>query len=52
MTTIKELSNLKGRRALITGATGGLGKVMADTSAELGEAMKNLNFKDNIIKVT
>ena len=36
MTTIKELSNLKGRRALITGAMGGLGKVMADTLAELG----------------
>ncbi len=36
MTTISELSNLKGRRALITGATGGLGKVMADTLAELG----------------
>lgn len=36
MTTIKELSNLKSRRALITGATGGLGKVMADTLAELG----------------
>jgi NAD(P)-dependent dehydrogenase (short-subunit alcohol dehydrogenase family) len=36
MTTIKELSNLRGRRALITGATGGLGKVMADTLAELG----------------
>jgi len=28
--------NLKGRRALITGATGGIGKVMADTLAELG----------------
>jgi NAD(P)-dependent dehydrogenase (short-subunit alcohol dehydrogenase family) len=36
VTTIRELSNLKGRRALITGATGGLGKVMADTLAELG----------------
>ena len=36
MTTIKELSNLKGRCALITGATGGLGRVMADTLAELG----------------
>ena len=36
MTTIKELSNLNGRRALITGATGSLGKVMADTLAELG----------------
>ena len=28
--------SLSGRRALITGATGGLGKVMADTLAELG----------------
>ncbi len=36
MSTIKELMNLTGRRALITGATGGLGKVMADTMAELG----------------
>ena len=36
MTTIKELSKLKGRRALITGATSGLGEVMADTLAELG----------------
>jgi NAD(P)-dependent dehydrogenase (short-subunit alcohol dehydrogenase family) len=36
LTTIKELSNLKGRRALITGAMGGLGKVMADSLAELG----------------
>ena len=36
MTSIKELSNLKGRRALITGATGGLGRVMADTLAEMG----------------
>jgi NAD(P)-dependent dehydrogenase (short-subunit alcohol dehydrogenase family) len=36
VTTIKKLSNLTGRRALITGATGGLGKVMADTLAELG----------------
>lgn len=36
MTTLKQLSNLKGRRALITGATGGLGKVIADTLAELG----------------
>lgn len=36
MATIKQLSELKGRRALITGATGGLGRVMADTLAELG----------------
>ena len=36
MSTIKELSDLSGRRALISGATGGLGKVFADTLAELG----------------
>lgn len=36
MSTVKELSDLSGRRALITGATGGLGRVFADTLAELG----------------
>ena len=36
MNTIKELSNLRGRRALVTGATGNLGKVIANTLAELG----------------
>lgn len=36
MTTIRELISLKGRRALITGAIGHLGEVMADTLAELG----------------
>ncbi len=36
MITIKKLSNLKGRRALVTGSAGGLGKVIADTLAELG----------------
>jgi NAD(P)-dependent dehydrogenase (short-subunit alcohol dehydrogenase family) len=36
MVTIKELMNLKCRRTLLTGATGELGKVMAETLAELG----------------
>lgn len=36
MTTINHLAHLKGRRALITGAAGGLGRVFADTLAELG----------------
>jgi len=36
MTNIKTLMNLSGRRALITGASGGLGQVMADSLAELG----------------
>ena len=36
MVSIKELSSLINRKALITGATGGLGKVFANTLAELG----------------
>jgi NAD(P)-dependent dehydrogenase (short-subunit alcohol dehydrogenase family) len=36
MTTLKVLSNLNGRRALITGAAGALGRVFAETLAELG----------------
>jgi NAD(P)-dependent dehydrogenase (short-subunit alcohol dehydrogenase family) len=36
MTTVSDLMSLRGRRALITGATGKLGSVMADTLAELG----------------
>jgi NAD(P)-dependent dehydrogenase (short-subunit alcohol dehydrogenase family) len=36
MPSLRELSSLTGRRALITGATGGLGKVFASTLAELG----------------
>ena len=34
--TVKQLSELKGRTALVTGAAGGLGRVIADTLAELG----------------
>lgn len=36
MTSIKMLMNLRGRRALVTGATGHLGRVIAETLAELG----------------
>jgi NAD(P)-dependent dehydrogenase (short-subunit alcohol dehydrogenase family) len=36
VTTIRELSDLTGRRALITGATGNLGKIFSDSLAELG----------------
>ncbi|OIQ03351.1 MAG: short-chain dehydrogenase [Zetaproteobacteria bacterium CG06_land_8_20_14_3_00_59_53] len=36
MSSIKEMMNLKGRRALITGAGGNLGRVIADTLAEIG----------------
>ena len=36
MATLRDLSNLKGRQALITGAAGGLGQIFAETLAELG----------------
>ncbi|MBT4732767.1 SDR family oxidoreductase [Candidatus Woesearchaeota archaeon] len=36
MKTIKQLMNMSGRTSLVTGATGGLGKHMAETLAELG----------------
>lgn len=36
MTRLSNLMNLRGRRALVTGAAGGLGRVMADTLAEMG----------------
>jgi NAD(P)-dependent dehydrogenase (short-subunit alcohol dehydrogenase family) len=36
MTSFAQLMSLRGRRALITGAAGGLGRIMAETLAELG----------------
>lgn len=36
MNTLSDLSNLQGRKALITGGAGHLGRVFADTLAELG----------------
>lgn len=39
MSNIEELLRLKGRRALVTGAVGGLGRVMAETLAELGASL-------------
>ena len=47
MTTIKELMSLKGRRALITGAAGGLGHMMADTLAELGADLVLVDMPDS-----
>ena len=39
MKTIKNLLNLKEHRVLITGAGGGIGRVMADSLAELGASL-------------
>ena len=36
MRTINELMSLKGRKAIVTGATGGLGEHIATTIIELG----------------
>jgi NAD(P)-dependent dehydrogenase (short-subunit alcohol dehydrogenase family) len=36
MKHLQEMMSLRGRRALITGANGGLGRVMAETLAEMG----------------
>lgn len=36
MTNLEQLMNLRGRRAMLTGALGGLGRVMATTLAEQG----------------
>jgi NAD(P)-dependent dehydrogenase (short-subunit alcohol dehydrogenase family) len=47
MTTISELSNLKGRRALITGSTGALGRIIADTLAELGADLILVDLHDS-----
>ena len=46
MTTINALINLKGRRALITGAAGGLGKIVTQTLAELGADLVLLDRAD------
>lgn len=39
MGTLKKLSDMRGRRVLITGGTGHLGRVMADTLAEMGASL-------------
>jgi NAD(P)-dependent dehydrogenase (short-subunit alcohol dehydrogenase family) len=46
MTTLNSLMSLSGRRALITGACGGLGRVMAQTLAELGAELILLDLAD------
>jgi len=47
MNTIKKMIDLSGRCALITGACGGLGKMMAYTLAELGADLILIDRKDS-----
>jgi NAD(P)-dependent dehydrogenase (short-subunit alcohol dehydrogenase family) len=49
MVTISALMSLKGRRALITGAAGGLGKIIVQTLAELGADLVLLDRVDTPI---
>ena len=48
---ISELISLKGRRAMITGAAGGLGRVLADTLAELGADLVLVDRQDSNIEL-
>ena len=47
---IQSLMNLKGRRAIVTGATGGLGTVIAETLAELGSDLILVDLEKNEIE--
>ena len=47
MKTIDALMSMKGRRALITGANGAIGKVMAQTLAELGADLVLVDRSDS-----
>jgi NAD(P)-dependent dehydrogenase (short-subunit alcohol dehydrogenase family) len=51
MKTINSLINLKGRRAMITGAVGGLGRIMTCTLAELGADLVLLDRADTPLVV-
>jgi len=51
MPTFKELSDLSGRTALITGSVGGLGKVFADTLGELGSNLILVDLPGKTLEV-
>jgi NAD(P)-dependent dehydrogenase (short-subunit alcohol dehydrogenase family) len=49
MTELKRLMDLSGRRALVTGAAGGLGRVMADSLAELGANLVAVDLQETAL---
>ncbi|MEY3721626.1 MAG: hypothetical protein RL618_2145 [Pseudomonadota bacterium] len=49
MVTLRDLMNLHGRRILITGAAGWLGRTMADTLAELGATVLLIDRDTNAL---
>lgn len=46
MSSLGELMNMSGRRALVTGAAGGLGRVMSETLAEMGADLVLVDLPD------
>lgn len=51
MTTIRELMDLSGRRALITGANGGLGRIFAESIAELGANLVLVDLQESELEL-
>lgn len=50
MSTVKDLMKLSGRRAIVTGAAGALGRVFADTLMELGADLSLVDRPDSGLK--
>ena len=49
MTSLSKLMNMHGRRALITGAAGGLGRVMSEALAEMGADLVLVDLPDTAL---
>lgn len=49
MTSLRKLIDMDGRRALITGAAGGLGRVMSETLAEMGADLVLVDLPDSAL---
>ena len=51
MTDLANLMNLRGRKALITGAAGSLGKVFSETLAEMGADLILVDMPDKELDI-